>query len=226
MSATWKPCDRLTPDDFSRIAVWTHDAARAARDDHFDETWVRPARAGDALDDEVFVRATITDRDGKPVPRCVLTLAPGARKGAKPVATALVVLSPFASTPIEGQALSPSASPAIQRLLPIKYEVDVKIGATRVRAEGRITQRNLEVTSASADDGEAEQKRQALIEAALAKRNAELARASALAAKQAAAKPVAKQPAPRKAAKPVAKQPAKPVAKKKPLAKQAAKKRR
>jgi hypothetical protein len=184
-----KPSDRLTPEDFSRTAVWTYDSGRAAQD--ADEPWVRPAKAGDSLDDEIYVRATLTDRDGKLVPRSVLTLRPGSKKGSKPVATALVVLSPYSASPIEGETLSPTASAAILRLLPIKWEVDVKVGTTRLRGDGKIVERKMGVITPV--DTAAEARRQALIEEALARRTAELATQAAAPAKvEAAKKPVTK----------------------------------
>lgn len=209
----WKPFDRLTIDDFVRTPVWTHDPARVARDDRFDDSWVRPARAGDPLDDEVFVRATLLDRDGRPVPRCVLRMRAGARRGARPVPTALVAVGPYASTPIEDGTRLDGGTEALLRLTPISYEVDVKVGSTTWRAEGRITGRAF-VEAGALRESDEEARRRALIEAALAKRLEE--GPPSLAPRS--AKPPSPKKAPeaaKKAAKKPAPKPAKKLAKKK-----------
>jgi hypothetical protein len=143
------------------------------------------------------VRANLRDRDGRPIPRCVLRMRAGARRGAKPVPTALVVLSPFNAMVIEESTQLHGATEAMQRLTPISYEVDVKVGTARWRAEGKLTARTQQAITPREPVSDEEARRQALIEAALARRNAEVAR-SALHPK---AKPPAKKAAPVKAKK-------------------------
>ena len=130
----------------------------------------------------------------------------GARRGAKPVPTALVVLSPFNAMPIEAGTQLHGATEAMLRLTPISYEVDVKVGATAWRAEGTLTARTHQASATRESASDEEARRQALIEAALAKRSAELAR-SALQPKPKttppAKKPAAKTPT-KKATKPKA----------------------
>src|SRR5688572_18003010 len=132
----------------------------------------------------------------------------GARRGAKPVPTALVVLSPFNAMPIEAGTQLHGATEAMLRLTPISYEVDVKVGAAAWRTEGTLTARTHQASATRESASDEEARRQALIEAALAKRSAELAR-SALQPQPKTSPPAKKAPAKAPAKKAPAKAPAK-----------------
>jgi hypothetical protein len=139
MSATWKPCDRLTVDDFKKHAAWTYDVERAAADEKSDETWVRPVKRGvDRVDDELFVRASLHDRDGAPVLGCIVTVRLSPRKRA--MLSALIVLTPYYEpTPIEDNRLATTLNAALQRRLPLTYEIDVNAGGQHIQTKGRLS---------------------------------------------------------------------------------------
>jgi hypothetical protein len=142
MTTMWKPCDQLTPKDFRKYRVWTFDLSRGENDSNADESWVRPIgyRGFNETDDELFVWATVVDRDGAVVPDCVLSLRLGSGRRRRPELSALILLTPeYDPTPIvDRDKLAPTLSAALQSRLPFNYQIDVQLDSIKLKVAGRL----------------------------------------------------------------------------------------
>ncbi len=145
MASTWKPCDHLEPADFVKHPVWTFDPVRASRGGA-DETWVRPVgyRGFDCVDDELFVRATVTDRDGELVEGAILCARLARfdrvkrRSKPGPFVDGFVLLLPeYRAFAVKGGRLAEKPPPDLR--MPLTYDIDVPlVGTKRLTLRGAI----------------------------------------------------------------------------------------